>query len=86
MRVTVGVLLAIVILFGGFTALSMQADQVQDTAVTNGTNQSAEAYNLTSQLYNGVGQGLSEGLVYMGIGAILVVALGYLVVAGKSGR
>jgi len=86
MRTSVAVLLSIVILFGGITAVSNSAQESQDVAVTNGTNNTAAAYNMTEDVYTGVGQAMGPGVVWMGIAAIILVALGYLVVAGQSGR
>jgi hypothetical protein len=74
------------VLFVGFTALAEQAGQTEDAAVTNGTNASASAFNSTTEVFGGLGQAAGPGIVWMGIAAIILVALGFLVVAGSSGR
>jgi len=72
-------------LFVGFIALSNAAQDVEPTAL-NGTNASATAYNTTEGIINGLGQAMSPAVVFGGVGAFVVVVLGYLVVAGNSGR
>jgi hypothetical protein len=86
MRATVGILGGISVLFVGFYGLQEQASQTQDAAVTNGTNASASAYNTTSAVFDGLGQAAGPGIVWMGVAAVILVALGFLVVAGNSGR
>lgn len=82
MRAILAILLAIVILFGGFVALSYQSQAVGST-VDNGTNATQEAYNFSNQVYEGLGQVFSPAVVWMGIGAIVLLGLGFLVyVAG----
>jgi len=73
-------------LFVGFYGLSESAQQSKDVAVTNGTNATSSAYNTTSEVFGGLGQAMGPGVVWMGIAAIIIIALGYLVVAGNSGR
>lgn len=85
MRASVGILLAIVVLFGGFIAISMAGQSVQDTAL-NDTNASGDAYNFTTQLYETTGEVVGPGLVWLGIAAIVLIAAGYLVYAAQSGR
>jgi len=86
MRVSVAVLLGIVLLFAGLTAVSESAQQSRDAAVTNGTNATGDAYNMTRDTYGGITKAGSGAIVYMGIAAFILVALGYLVAAGNSGR
>jgi hypothetical protein len=86
MRATVGILGGISVLFVGFYGLQEQASQTQDAAVTNGTNASASAYNTTTEVFGGLGQAAGPGVVWMGIAAVILIALGFLVVAGNSGR
>lgn len=78
LRAFLAVILAIVIVFIGLTAISYQAQSVEDAAVTNGTNETAEAYNLTTDVYEGVGDALPGILVYGGIGVLVLLALGFL--------
>jgi hypothetical protein len=86
MRSIIGILGGIVTLFVGYLGLSEAAQQSQDAAVTNGTNASASAYNATNAVVDGIGQAASPAVVWMGIGAIILVALAVLVTAGSSGR
>jgi len=86
MRSSVAILLSIVVLFVGVTAISDAALNAEDTAVQNGTNQSASAYNMTTEVFGGLTEAAAPGLVWFGIGAIILVALGFLVYAGSSGR
>lgn len=86
MRTVVAVLGGIVMLFVGFFGLNQLARDTRDVAVTNGTNSTASAYNMTTGVFEGAGQAMSGGVVWMGVGAIVLVALGFLVVAGNSGR
>lgn len=85
MRTTVGVLLGAVMMFVGIIALSENSQQVEDTALNN-SNASADALNVTNDVIGGVGQAGGQAIVWMGIGAIIVGALGVLVYAGRSGR
>lgn len=86
MRASVAILLAIVMMFVMLTALGTQAGLTEDAAVQNGTDESAEAYNMTTQLYNGTGQALGPALAIGGVAAVVLIALGYLVKAGGRGR
>jgi len=86
MRSSIGILGGISVLFVGFYALSEQASQVRDPAVTNGTNSSSSAFNSSSAVFEGVGQAFAPGVVWMGVAAIILIALGYLLAAGNSGR
>lgn len=85
MRATVGILLAIVVLFGGFVAISYAGQSAEETAL-NGTNASADAFNFTTELYNVTGQVVGPGLVWLGIGAVILIAAAYLVYAAQAGR
>lgn len=85
MRTTLAVLLAISILFVGVTAMSEAGQQSEDTAL-NSSNSSADAWNMSTDVYGGLGDAGSSALVYGGIGAIVLVSLGILVNAGGSGR
>lgn len=82
MRTTVAVLLAITILFVGFTAVSESAQQTEQIALNNS---GGDAWNLSTDVYGGIGEAGSSALVYGGIGAIVLVSLGVLVAAGNSG-
>lgn len=86
MRTTVATLGGIVMLFVGFIGLNQMATGTQDIAVTNGTNQSSAAWNMTTGIVDGIGQAGGGAIVFMGVAAVIVISLGYLVVAGSSGR
>lgn len=86
MRSSVGVLGGITVLFVGVYGLSEAASQTRDPAVTNGTNSTASAWNSTTAVLDGVGQAFSPALVWMGVAAIVLIALGFLIAAGNSGR
>jgi hypothetical protein len=78
---TVAVVAAISILFGGVIAISESAQQVQPTLNSTSANAS---YNMSVSVFTGVSQA-GTGVVWGGIAAIVLVALGILVVAGRSG-
>jgi len=86
MRSTTAILGSIVMLFIGFFGLSYAAENVQTQAVTNGTNQSAAAYNTTTAITDGLGQAFAPAVVWMGVAAIILIALGYLVFATSGSR
>lgn len=86
MRVVLGVVLAVSILFLGFTALGYQADAVANQAVDNGTNETAEAFNLTTDVYEGMGEVFGPAVVWFGIGVIVLLSLGLLYVHAVPGR
>lgn len=87
MRTSVAVLLAVVIVFMGVFALSIQSDRVADTALSNNsTNATSDAYNTTNGVFEGVLGAMSPALVWMGAGAIILVSLGVLVGAHSGGR
>ncbi len=82
-RTTVASLLSIVILFVGVFAISESAQQSKGTAM-NSSNASADAWNTSVGVFEGMGQA-SQGIVWFGVAAVVVVALGFLVFAGASG-
>ena len=86
MRALAGVAIVIVIVFIGLIAISTAAQQSKDAAVINGTNASADAWNATTDVTEGIGESAGTLLVYGGIGAALIVALGFAVKAAGSGR
>jgi len=86
MRASIGLLGGITVLFVGFYGLSEQAQQTQDAAVTNGTNSTASAFNSTSTVFDGIGQAFGPGIVWMGVAALILIALGFLLAAGRNGR
>lgn len=85
MRTSVAVVAAASMAVVGFLSLSRAADSSRETAL-NSSNQSAAAYNATTQLLDGIGQALAPGLIWMGIAAIVLVSLGVLVATVGGGR
>jgi len=86
MRSLMAVLGGIVFLVIGVFSISTIANSTRDVAVQNGTNESAEAYNATTGVFEGITQTAGPAIVWGGIAAIVLVALGFLVYAGQSGR
>lgn len=83
MRVSVAVMLAISMLFVGLTAISESAQQAKPALDSTSAN---ESYDLATGVYGGAMQGGSEAIVWFGIAAIVLVALGLLVGASGGGR
>lgn len=86
MRTVGAVLIGIATLALGFTAISFQAQSVQDTAVTNGSNQSAAAYNATTGIVEVVGSAISPLVLYGGVAALAFIVIGLVAVYGSRGR
>lgn len=84
MRVTVAVGLGVLMMFIGVSALSQSAQQAEPTAMNSSGG--GDAYNLSTEVFDGIGQAAGPGVVFMGVAAIVLVALGVLVAAGRSGR
>lgn len=85
MRTSVGILGGIVLLLIGFVTLSSAAQNSRDAAVVNGTNQSANVWNTTTQVLQNAGQA-SGGLVYVAVFVLIAGAMGLLVWVGTGGR
>lgn len=84
MRTTVAVGLGVVIMFIGAMALSESAQQSEETAMNSSSG--GEAWNLSTEVFDGIGQVAGPGVVFMGVAAIVLVSLGLLVAAGQNGR
>lgn len=82
MRASVAILGAITFLFVGFTAISESAQQAEPGLNSTASNSS---YQLGVDVFTGVGEAGGQALVYGGIGAIVLIALGIAVVAGSGG-
>lgn len=85
MRATVAIVLAIVMLFLGFNALGMQSQDVRPD-MANSTNTTTDAYNVTNNVFQGVGTAASTGLAWLGVGGILALGMGVLLGAWGGGR
>ena len=84
-RSSVAILGGISMLFVGIIAVSMAAQSSESTAM-NGSQNAQDAYNATEGVFNGLGQAMGPGIVWMGVGAFVLISLGYLVYAAQSGR
>lgn len=84
MRATVAILMVIVILFLGITALNTASEGSYDNAVVNGTERSADAHNLTDRTFGQMGEAFAPAVVYGGIGALVVLASALLVGATRG--
>lgn len=85
MRASVALLGGIVVLFTGWQFLGQAADQSRDAAVTNGTNGSAAAYNMSTGIYEGVGAAAPGMVVWGGVAAVVLISCG-LLLRGAHGR
>jgi len=86
MRVTVAVGVAVSMLVAGGVALSRAASEARGPAVTNGTNESAAAYNATREVFGGFLTAAGPGVVWFGVAAVVLVSLGILVSVAGGGR
>lgn len=84
-RASVAILGGITMLFVGFIAVSNAAQSAQPNAM-NGSQNAQDAYNATEGVFNGLGQAMGPGVVWMGVAAFVMIALGYLYLASQSGR
>lgn len=83
---SIGALLVVIailaLLIGG---LQYQSDAVEDPAVANGTNESAEAYNLTNTVMDVTGNTAAMTLVWGSFVAFAFVAVGLIIAYGNVG-
>ena len=86
MRTVIGTLGGISVLFVGIFAISQAAQQAKGPAVENGTNATGSAYNTSTEVFGAIGQTAGPGVALMGIAAVILVFLGFLVYVGRSGR
>jgi len=84
LRATVGILGAITMAFVGFIALSRAADESRAEAMNSTAG--GDAYNATTGVLDGVGQALAPGLVWMGVAAVVLIALGLLYTSTRGAR
>ena len=85
MRASIALLGGTSILFVGIFAISNAAQSSESTALS-ASNESANAYNATTGITEGITQAAGPGIVWMGVAAFIVIALGYLVVSSGRGR
>lgn len=86
MRATGAILIVIGTLALGFVAISFQAQSVRDTAIANGTDASAAAYNATTGIIQTTAQTLTPALLYGGLAVMALAAVGLLATYGLGGR
>lgn len=85
MRTSVGILGGIIVLFVGFMALAESAGQTQSTAYGAGDSASS-AWNMTNQVFAGAGEAAAPAIVWAGVAAFILVALGFLYTATGGAR
>lgn len=82
MRTIVAVVMSTTFLFIGGYAISYQAQETQPTLNSTRAN---ETFNVSLDVFEGVTSAGGMGIVWFGVAAVLLVALGFLVVAAQSG-
>jgi hypothetical protein len=85
MRTSVATLGGITFLFVGFMALAESAGQTQSTAYGAGSGASS-AWNMTNQVFAGTGEAAAPAIVWAGVAAFILVALGFLYTATGGAR
>lgn len=84
MRTTIAALGGISMMVVGIFALSEAASQSESTAMQ--TEAGGEAWNVSTTVFDGVGQAAGPSVVMMGVAAVILVALGVLVASSGGGR
>jgi hypothetical protein len=85
MRASFGLLAAIVTLFIGVQALSIAGQNASPT-VQNASNTTQYTYNMSTGIFEAVGTAASPAIVWGGVAAFIVLALGLLYVTVGGGR
>lgn len=83
MRAIVAVLMCITVLGVGFVGISTMSDNAADSTTTPTQNESKA---LADNLFEGVSQPMGIAIVWGGIGAVIMIAVGILAVSGRRGR
>lgn len=86
MRTSLAVLGSATVLFIGYIGLNRQASAVYDASVTNGNSQTSAAYNVSVNVFNGLGTTAGPAVVWAGVAAFILVTLGVLYMAVGGGR
>lgn len=81
-RTVVAVVMSLGALMAGFWAISTQAQQTEPTL---NSTASESAFNASVSVFGGLGDAAASMLPWMGVGAIVIIALG-LLVASSGGR
>ena len=85
-RASMALLGGVVVLFLGWQALGIAAEGARETAVVNGTNESAAVWNMSTGIFEGVGAAASPAIVWGGVAAFILLALGLLIAVQGGGR
>jgi len=83
MRATVAIIMVIVILFVGITALNTASNSTQEAAF-NDSQASSDAHNLTDRTFGQLGETAAPAVVYGGIAVLVLLSGVILVRAGYS--
>jgi len=83
MRATVAILMVIVILFVGITALNTASNTTEEVAM-NGSQATSDAHNLTDKTFGQLGETAAPAVVYGGIAVLVLLSGVILVRAGYS--
>lgn len=82
-RAMLAVGLAVSALFVGITAISESAQQTEPELNSTSAN---DSYDLATGVFGGVSGAAVPALVFGGVGAVIAIALGILLTAGRRGR
>jgi hypothetical protein len=85
-RASMALLGGVVVLFLGWQALGIAAEGARETAVVNGSNESAAVWNMSTGIFEGIGAAASPAIVWGGVAAFILLALGLLVAVQGGGR
>jgi len=84
-RTSVAALMSITVLFVGVFAVSESSQQNVNETVINNTSGAPGASSMADSVFDGLFTA-GTGVVWFGVAAVVVVALGFLVFAGAGGR
>lgn len=85
MRASIAIMLSIALMFVMITAVGIQADETESAATSDG-QQSEDAWQFSTDLFDGVGQAAGPAMAFGGVAAFVLIALGVAVKAGGRGR
>lgn len=83
MRTTVAMAASITCLVAGVFAIQYSIEENQPATPTTNTDNASQ---VAEGVFNGVLQTAGPGVVYMGVAAMILVALGWLVMSTGGGR
>jgi len=85
MRTIGAVLLVVGLLFVGILGMTVASDSVEDT-VANSTNQTQDMFDYTQDFTGTTSTILSTAMLWGGLAAMVLTAVGVLVYVGPRGR